>query len=945
VEQATFAAPTHPASKIYGRIVTCGEKDGRPCAYRDEAETSTVDIVVWGGAANRVRTPATQVTVVVGEERPLGAVALAADERGGEVYSDDVLAYESSNPSVATVAADGVVRGVGAGTAMITATAGSAATTVNVTVETGTVGAIPDGLHTLLASAPEWALSPSVAAIPYAVALSDGAGPFVVANADHDAGADSRAGASEGGRVALARWTGSGFGFEVIGEPWDVALHPMVALDERDHVYVVYESENRRQYVVLDRAADARPGTETMRLLPSDLVEPTSFDARTRDYVAITTSRVELAAVQPRDGGGVWIAYEVYADYANGALGDHVQGDGVLPKRCQLAGLLAEVTDAGVDVRQVSSYFYEPGERGACTDGVPGSSGAARANMWLTLDPDGGVPATKFGRGQETRAAGMVTTSTLYRTNGGSAEIAGELDAVAGLESDGSVLTMSKRGTIQRTNPIHDANRNPGATGYEWMWSDSMWPELGIVPPYTTAPLVDDEPVGWGASRTHLATLHTGGLAGANDVTLAVARLPRPVKWTDDETAGRRFNGELNSPGIVDPPVVLADGSRYWLSRNINACSSGQPATTGLWTSAGPGERPQLVTASGASGLFYDQPLRAVGSTLYAVRREQIGNFIGFTVRRSTDGGATWASASSYAGQMLSSKLRAFATLPSGAGFAIMNGDGEADFRVIVTADVATGPWTALPGWTAAQTGVWSVHHTNADGFGLVPDGAGNMWVMVGARGNAAGGLLARKYSPAGAVLDEVLVNVPATGEGDLSVRAATATTLASGRLVVLGGETASTGPRYRLVSIVVDPATDAVATSVVVPDASVGRVVPLLRTGDGRVVLGAQRSDVIGSASTGYTTIRDRAVLYASTDGLDWSMPRVLRPDGGNGQVVYSLGLDTDGKLVTVVGDNGGYRATELLDAAFFEAGTPSLPATCDLTLVVPALMRVDAP
>src|SRR5204862_4775901 len=116
-------------------------------------------------------------------------------------------------------------------------------------------------------------------------------------------------------------------------------------------------------------------------------------------------------------------------------------------------------------------------------------------------------------------------------------------------------------------------------------------------------------------------------------------------------------------------------------------------------------------------------------------------------------------------------------------------------------------------------------HHTNADGFGLVPDGAGNMWVVVGALGNAQGGLLARKYSPAGAVLDEVLVNVPATaGSGVLSVRAATATTLASGRLVVLGAETSASGPRYRLVSIVVDPVADSVATSVVIPDASVGR-------------------------------------------------------------------------------------------------------------------------
>lgn len=960
-EQVTFTPPSYPVTQIRAKVSTCGRYEDDPCFYRNEAESAPVDIVVWGGAAVDVYTPVTQLSLVIGEERPLGAVAVANDARDGRVYSDDVLGYTSADTAVATVAADGVVTGVSAGTTTITATAGRASTTVDITVNAGTPAPIPDAIHTLVAHRHQWSLAPGAmqrkTAVPYAVALSPSAGPFVISNLSNVADAAdedetrvtvySREGSSPYGRFAIARWTGSGFGFEVLGEPWDVAIDPMVALDERDRLYMIYKSENRRQYVLLDRAAGARPGTETMRVLPSELAEPRELGARARDYLALTDDRIELSAIVPRQGGGVWIAYEVYAGYMDGPLTEHVQNDGVLPKRCQLAGLLAEVTDTTIEVRQVSSYFFEPGAGQSCADGAPASvSASQRENMWLTRDPAGGVPATSFGRGQETRTAvGIVTTSTLYRDLGGSDEVTGELDAMAGLESDANIVTMSKRGTLQRAMPIHDATMSAGSTGYERQWADSMWPALGIVPPFTTAPMITTAPLGWGYSSTQLATFHAGGLSGARDYTLVTLRLPRSVLWTADETAGRRFNGELNSPAITDPPVVLADGSRYWLSRNIGRCDAGQPRAQGLWRSTGPNARPQLVTAEGTSNLFYDQPLRAVGTTLYAVRREQIGNFIGFRVRGSTDGGTTWLETSQYAGQMLGSEVRAFATLPSGAGFAIMHTDNAPDFRVIVTANVDGGPWTALPGFTATQQATWAVHGTYSDSFGLVPDGAGNMWVLVSAQGNAQGGLLARKYSPAGAQLAEVLVNVAATGtSGVLTVRAGTATTLSDGKLVVLGVENA-TGGRHRLVSIVIDPVTQGVSRAVVVADGVVGRLVPLVRTADNRVVIGAQRSEVIGTAQTGYSTVRDRAVLWSSTDGLTWSTPKLLRPDGGNGQVVWSMGLDGDGKLLTVVGDNGGYRHTYHLDAAYFEAGALSQPAICDVTLVVPALMRTDPP
>jgi hypothetical protein len=83
--------------------------------------------------------------------------------------------------------------------------------------------------------------------------------------------------------------------------------------------------------------------------------------------------------------------------------------------------------------------------------------------------------------------------------------------------------------------------------------------------------------------------------------------------------------------------------------------------------------------------------------------------------------------------------------------------------------------------------------------------------------------------------------------------------------------------------------------------------------------------------------------VLWSSADGVTWSAPKVLRPQGGNGQLVWSMGLDGDGKLFAVVGDNGTLGPGEMLDEYYF-AHSPGA-AACAATALTAGIMRVDPP
>lgn len=84
----------------------------------------------------------------------------------------------------------------------------------------------------------------------------------------------------------------------------------------------------------------------------------------------------------------------------------------------------------------------------------------------------------------------------------------------------------------------------------------------------------------------------------------------------------------------------------------------------------------------------------------------------------------------------------------------------------------------------------------------------------------------------------------------------------------------------------------------------------------------------------------KDRAVTLTSTDGINWSAPHMLRPNGGGGQLVYSMTVDADGTLLALLGDSGS-----ILNAREWENAASLGPTARTSAPLVPLVQRVSGP
>jgi len=115
-----------------------------------ESKSATATVTVTGVPVGTVTVSPTSASVAVGQTTPLGVVVKDAD---GTVVTDRAVAWTSSAPAVATVSPSGVVTGVSAGTATITATSEgkTGSSTVTVTLPpVATVTVSPAPLNTFV---------------------------------------------------------------------------------------------------------------------------------------------------------------------------------------------------------------------------------------------------------------------------------------------------------------------------------------------------------------------------------------------------------------------------------------------------------------------------------------------------------------------------------------------------------------------------------------------------------------------------------------------------------------------------------------------------------------------------------------------------------------------------------------------------------------------------
>ena len=172
--------------------------------------------------------------------------------------------------------------------------------------------------------------------------------------------------------------------------------------------------------------------------------------------------------------------------------------------------------------------------------------------------------------------------------------------------------------------------------------------------------------------------------------------------------------------------------------------------------------------------------------------------------------------------------------------------------------------------------------------IGLVPASAG-VTLYAGHLGTP----VLRRYDVAGALVADT--EVPGD---DPELVAATAVRRADGSIVSLVRRPTSYGRDVDLVR-----STDELLTtepiSTVFEGARSDAV--LLQRPDGALIVaaGIQPRDEIAKA----------AYVVSTDGGQTWTAPRLIRPDGGNGQSVIALALDGDGGLIAVVGENNSMR------------------------------------
>ncbi len=286
--------------------------------------------------------------LAVGERRNLPVLTWGyLDDTPSHLHADYTV--ESADPAVAAIEGH-EVTGVAPGTTTVTFASGLAPTsTITVEVVDAPLGPPGEGAHPVL-DVPDYNNWKYDASHVHRLALDSAGVPVVVAR--HDPGILY---VGLGYYPAIvAEWTGTGFEGQFVARPKETANVPHLTLDERDRRYVLYNAIGYtwRHFALAERAADGGPDDWTYRDLPT---RPWLDRSTERELVRIDGSwspefTTSFLAMTPRAGGGVWAAYLV-----NGfELAGLAPSNDAIP--CQLTLRLLEVTDDAVQAWDVARW-------------------------------------------------------------------------------------------------------------------------------------------------------------------------------------------------------------------------------------------------------------------------------------------------------------------------------------------------------------------------------------------------------------------------------------------------------------------------------------------------------------------------------------------------------------------------------------------------------------
>ncbi len=337
-------------ARVVGRLV-----EGEDPADKS-AETAPLTVAARGGPCSRIVANLAEVSLLVGEKRPLTFDTLANLHSS---QSDAKLKYAASHQQVAVtvqdgdVAAwsDGVLEGLKLGSTKLTVVAGEVETSIPVTVVEGSLAAPGDGRVRMITrpalpvgsntgSLPQWPRSldsrmaldskgyPHVVLQPFPGVPSLGEGTF--------------------GRLLVAHWTGSGFGTTALGPWWETIQEPRLAVDSGDKLWVAFLTGQYPGAWVADRAAEGVTGGWRVRPLPGGrdadnpaAVVPASVQSEGVD--------VKGAVAISSDGSKTYVAYSVF---------HALESQLTTGTQCVRKLRLAIVDNVGIDFQDIAEELY-----------------------------------------------------------------------------------------------------------------------------------------------------------------------------------------------------------------------------------------------------------------------------------------------------------------------------------------------------------------------------------------------------------------------------------------------------------------------------------------------------------------------------------------------------------------------------------------------------------
>lgn len=940
--------------------------------------TRTAVIQSFGGDCVSLQFDNPRMELVVGETRSVSVEALA------DLPSAQVEGYVNSTPSHETVqfsvgddtlvklSPEGVVSALAPGDTQITATCSGAQTSLDIHITSGGMQQPGKGFHTLFhRSSNHYGgdLDTNVGSMDGR--LSFRANGWPVAVVQPLSGTLQQA-QSRHKRLLLAEWTGTGFGYVQLGEPFSSARHPHVLVDEDDAVWVVWQELDLADIKVAYRAPDASPDDFLIRSLPLDQEPVEGQLMAPLDRLQLDWTTGSSLALGTRSGGGVYVAYNVFGP----APGEHAT------PICANILRLAEVTSGFFATTDLHSAEFPGSVEGfeGCMENLP-EYGVQR----LVMVPQANGNSVLWSS-EEGKAFRQIVRYTLQN---GAWEREVLVDP-ADLSSDDPArlepidfVPVVNPASADKTGLIWVSNRQEGKPDIEYHTLDlpqnhywtGLFPEVEGATQYLFSVFVQgrtylgDRNAGPWMALTPFGTLQwedpvwlldpdaeleeiealryysaLSGFAVQDDqvhlvmdnnqrgVDLVILELPRPLTLNGEESDGKRLTEDALTPSIVGAIQVREDRTRHLLVEyadtaghyvptdcNALGCVDlPQPAGRAVLKSTGPGD-PFLPTDENLEGLNLEQ--------LVAAPFENKGNLYALQaaadhlqLMRFKDG--LWSPLLEHS---CNGEVLAWAATAGGSLGVIcaptQQGDSR-DFQILYATKMLAGvEWMDLGG---APDNYQGPNFTNGTSVALLPDGD-QLVAVVLLNGPGGWQVLLRRCGSLGV---ESEVQSPL----DEPIPLHTLALAQDGSLVGMAFRSGSKGYQWFAVRTTDDFANH---TWKIFGDGTFTPPAGALSLGSGRLVVPGSRqvsSDV------------SRAFYVTSDDfGVTWSDPVDIRPDGGGLQKVLQGVQESDYGLLLLLEDNGSTRAWVDND---FAADFP-LESISDVSYPRPetGLMKISAP